>query len=723
MLEEFNLGGDILMVMTLTLACLLSASNVGSIWLDAGETSGTPLVITETAEYHLWAWAPRTGVERSDAVTIGEDNFDLPRNRDQKSDYSWYSLGSSTLKEGEHTVKLGEHIATLVATRDESYRPDHFIKATRVFDSPQAVADRRAQSAKHTDTVFTFPEYTLESWEQKARKLRTSILTSSGLWPLPDKTPLNTKIVDRIQHEDYSVEKVSYEAWPGYLVTGNLYRPVGEGPFPAVYSPHGHWEEGRLVNNEDNSVPGRSITLARMGAVVFAVDMVGYNDSMQFEHRWSSNELKLWGIHPFALQLWGGIRGLDFLEKLPDVDPERLGVTGASGGGTQTFALMAVDDRVKVAAPVNMISSTMQGGCVCENAPLIRFGNSNMEIGAMMAPRPLLMVSTSGDWTRETPHVEYPGIKSIYKLYDAEENVENVHLDYGHNYNKDSREAMYRFFGKHLIDPSKDWSGFTEPEFEMDSIDDLRMFNSKPDGIASGKDVIANIQKIMAQRDIGPANRDAIRSILGTTVPTANELTSERLSMERQGDRVIEKWIIGRLGTGDAIPAILYRSYENVGQDAVNMVSTNGKADWFDTNGEPVRAVTQHLEEGKAVLLIDPFLTGEHHSPYARTERLRIGAFMETFQPTDTGFRVQDILTAIAYLNSRRDLSQRFTVQAKGSGTLWAKLALIANDGGFKLIADDFSIDDDDPRWADEFYLPSILSIGGWSTIEALVEE
>src|SRR5690606_37701194 len=149
--------------------------------------------------------------------------------------------------------------------------------------------------------------------------------------------------------------------------------------------------------------PARHITFARMGIVAFSYDMIGYNDSMQFEHNWGGEKEKLWGLHPFAMQLWSSIRAVDFLSELPDVDPERIAATGASGGGTQTFSLMAVDPRIKVAAPVNMISSTMQGGCLCENAPIIRLNNSNMEIGALMAPRPLLLVSATGDWTRETP--------------------------------------------------------------------------------------------------------------------------------------------------------------------------------------------------------------------------------------------------------------------------------------------------------------------------------
>jgi len=429
---------------------------------------------------------------------------------------------------------------------------------------------------RHTDTVYTMPEFeSVAAWEDYAEDLRKRILISSGLYPLPERTPLNAKISGRVQLDDYSVEKVRIEAWPGFYVTGNLYRPVGDGPFPGVLMPHGHWAEGRLEDGERGSVPARAITFARMGAVAFTIDMVGYNDSCQLEHRWSDSAKKLWGIHPFALQLWGSIRALDFLEDLPDVDPERLGCTGASGGGTQTFSLMAVDPRVKVAAPVNMISSTMQGGCVCENAPVLRLDNSNMEIGALMAPRPLLMVSATGDWTRETPRVEYPAIRSVYALYGAEHRIANVHVDAPHNYNLDSREAVYPFFGRWLIDDTRDWSDFSEPPYMAETKEDLLVF---PAGIppveADGEEKIFETIRAAIEGkwdEVLPRSReeriefahrfgDVLETVLGARVPAANDLASERMRMDRRDGYVVEAWIIGRRDVGDRIPAILFRN-------------------------------------------------------------------------------------------------------------------------------------------------------------------
>jgi hypothetical protein len=283
---------------------------------------------------------------------------------------------------------------------------------------------------------------TLEEWKVRAAWLREHVLASAGLLPMPVKPPLSAQIFDTITRADYSVSKVYFESLPGFFVTGNLYRPLGEGPFPAVLSPHGHWTYGRLENTQLNSGPGRAIGLARLGFVVFSHDMIGYNDSRQLTHTFGGRREGLWGLSLAGLQLWNSIRAIDFLESLPDVRKDAIAATGESGGGTQTFLLAAVDSRVAVAAPVNMISLHMQGGCLCENAPGLRLETTNVEIAATIAPRPLLMISATGDWTKETLEVEYPAVRKIYGLFGAADRVHAVRMDAEHNYNRESREAM-----------------------------------------------------------------------------------------------------------------------------------------------------------------------------------------------------------------------------------------------------------------------------------------
>jgi len=606
-----------------------------------------------------------------------------------------------------------------------------------VLEERAAIADRRAHDVRHTDTVFTMREFeSVSAWEVFAADLRERILLSSGLWPAPEKTPLKAKVFDRMEGDGYTIEKVHFDAFPGLLVTGNLYRPIGDGPFPGVIAPHGHWSDGRFANEERGSVPGRAITLARMGMVCFTYDMVGYNDSMQLTHRWSRPKCAAWGLHPFAIQLWSSIRALDFLETLPDVDPDRLACTGASGGGTQTFAVSAVDPRVKVAAPVNMISSTMQGGCVCENAPIIRFENSNMEIGALMAPRPLLLVSATGDWTVKTPEVEYPAIRSIYALYDADENVKNVHIDAGHNYNQASREAMYRFFGPRLLgEPVEAWAEFTEPPFTVRPVEELRVFpdGELPPGYEKSTAVLnslierrkARATALSARLDSDPdfANevRHAIALTLGAATPEADALAPEQIGMEPRDRYLVERLILRRPETGAAIPALLYRSIAKVRQPLALLVHGAGKAAFAAAEGGPGDAILGLLGEGKAVMTIDPFLTGEHHPPGGATERATVGAFMDTFHPTDTALRVQDILTAVAYARGRGDLTGIVHLHGFEDGAVWSAYAGAIEPRIDAVILHPGEIADlGEAAFDERFYIPSIKTLGGYAAAKRL---
>lgn len=326
------------------------------------------------------------------------------------------------------------------------------------------------------DDRFDPPRYTsLESWNARASYIREHILASAGLLPMPKKSELKPVVSGEIRHDDYIVVKVRFESLPGFYVTGNLYRPIGDGPFPGILSPHGHWTNGRLENSDVTSIPGRAIGLARLGFVVFSHDMIGYADSRQLTHTFGSPREELWGLSLGGLQLWNSIRALDFLETLPYVRKGGFGATGESGGGTQTFLLAAVDPRVAVAAPVNMISLHMQGGCVCENMPNLRVDINNVEIAATIAPRPMLMVSATGDWTNETLEKEYPAVRSIYALFGAEPKVHAVRMDAPHNYNKDSREAVYAWMARWLTGAPAD-TKIVERPFTVDPAEKLLVF-------------------------------------------------------------------------------------------------------------------------------------------------------------------------------------------------------------------------------------------------------
>ncbi len=292
-----------------------------------------------------------------------------------------------------------------------------------------------------------------EAWLERAAKIRKQIFVGANLDPLPEKSPLNANIHSLRRYEGYSVESVFFEVLPGFFAYGSLYRPVGRtAPFPAVLCPHGHYEgpEGGRLRPDHQQ---RCATLARMGAVVFSYDMIGFGDSLHlgWKHK-----------HPQALtlQTWTSVRAVDFLESLEDVDRTRIGVTGCSGGGTQSFLLTAIDERIAVSVPVAMVSAHFFGGCHCESGMPIHktaeLETNNVEFAALAAPRPMLLVSVGGDWTRNTPKVEFPYIQGVYRALGAPDNVENCHFpDEDHGYQYVKRQAMYPFMVKHLrLDPN-----------------------------------------------------------------------------------------------------------------------------------------------------------------------------------------------------------------------------------------------------------------------------
>src|SRR6266496_4418384 len=372
----------------------------------------------------------------------------------------------------------------------------------RVLPEGKLPNDTRLEPLKDLDGYFPFtPPASAAAWEKRAERVRRQILLSQGLWPMPTKTPLNPVIHGKIDRGEYTVEKVYFESVPGFFVTGNLYRPKNAtGKSPGVLFAHGHWADARLSESTDAELRrelaggeerfeqgGRSrfqsmcVQLARMGCVVWQWDMLGNSDSqqlsMQLVHGFKTqrpemNTVENWGLFSpqaeahlqsaMGLQTWNSIRSLDFLLSLPEVDATRIAMTGASGGGTQTMILAAIDPRVKLSFPAVMVSTAMQGGCTCENACLLRVGTGNVEFAGLFAPKPQGMTSAN-DWTKEMATKGFPELKQLYTLLGAPNNV-TLHRGehFPHNYNAVSRGAFYGWLNRHFN------LGFKEPVLERD---------------------------------------------------------------------------------------------------------------------------------------------------------------------------------------------------------------------------------------------------------------
>ncbi len=560
--------------------------------------------------------------------------------------------------------------------------------------------DLRNTYTPNTDTHFAMPEYkTLAEWEARRGELRKQILLAAGLLPLPEKAPLDPQIFGRLERDGYTIEKVLLETMPGYYLAGNLYRPRGRtGKLPAVLKPHGHWNYGRLENQPLFSGQAIAVNFALQGYVVFAYDMVGWNDTIQTPHAFGSPREQLWSFGPLGLQLWNSIRAVDFLESLPEVDAKRIGVTGASGGGTQTFLLTAVDDRLAFSAPVNMISAIMQGGSPCENAPGLRVGAFNVEIASMMAPRPMMVVSATGDWTRNVPKEEFPAIRRIYELYGKPGNTDVIQIDAPHNYNQASREAVYRFFGKHVLGAQEDRS-FAERDVRDEKLQDLMVLHNRtlPAGALSFGQIFEQWQAMSRRQAEGVRDRETIRERLQLTIGA--QWPKEVLDSV-QGEQVV----LSRAGKGDRVPGI----WVDGRAPAALVVHPDG-ADAARNS----REVRELKAAGRAMLLIDAFQTGSAVAPRDRSHR-----FFLTFNRSDDANRVQDILTALAFLKAKKP--GEIELVGLDRAAVWSVFAAALSPEKVKLNAAAQSFAGTDQEFLDRFFVPGIQRAGGWKAALAL---
>ncbi len=594
--------------------------------------------------------------------------------------------------------------------------------------------DRRATEVRHLDLTYSFAApATKDAWLRRATQLRQQIMVSAGLWPLPEKTALNAHIFGRLDRGDYTVEKVYFESYPGHYVTGNLYRPKNvSGKAPAVLLPHGHWQYGRLENQPLNSGPTRAANFAKLGFVAFTWDMVGYDDSIAIPHTFASHreglvQASLWGVNLLGLQLWNSIRSVDFVAALPDVDSARIGVTGESGGGTQTFLLSAVDDRIKVSAPVNMISSTMQGGSLCENAPNLRIDTNNMEIGAMMAPRPMLMIAATGDWTKNTPTVEYPAIRKVYELFDAADRVSYAQFDAPHNYHRESREAVYGWFA-HWLQGRADTTPIKEKSPGSLALTDLLVFYGLPRPANELNEQQLTASLIQSRRrqfeEVWPrdaAGLETFREQYGTTLkyalmaesPQPEEIIAGKSDSSRMGNLLIESLELTRRGRGDVVPIAICNPAQRTQTQLssyVLVVSPPGSGDDPAKDG----FIAQLVNAGQTVVLLNGF-KGRIEKQAA--EKFK---FITTYNRTDDANNIQDILTVVSYLNQRRGRA-RLSLVGKDRAGLWLLLAQALAPKADRIVVDaaQFNHNSDD-AFLTLLAIPDLRRAGDFATAVAV---
>jgi dienelactone hydrolase len=501
-----------------------------------------------------------------------------------------------------------------------------------------------------------------------------------------------------------------------------------------VLCPHGHWANGRffdageeaakkqIVEGAERFLSGgrhplqaRCVQLVRMGCIVFHYDMIGYADSVQIplelahgfkKQRPEFDTPENWGFFStqaelrqqsiMGLQTYNSLRALDWLSELPEVDPARIGVTGASGGGTQTFILCAIDSRPAAAFPAVMVSTAMQGGCTCENCSNLRIGTGNIEFAAMMAPRPLGMTGAN-DWTVELATKGLPELKKHYEMLGVPERVmAKVMPHFGHNYNYVGREVMYHWFNQHLA------MGQPEPVIEEDfqplTVAEMTVWDEGHPKPPQGGDYERSLLKAMTDEsdrqiaaltpsDAGTLARfrevvgGGVDVIVGRTLPAPDSLELKAVSSEPQGEYTLQKAIVRNKPQEEEVPClILHPAKWN--NRVVIWVSDAGKAGLYGGDGKLLPAALELLQAGSAIVAPDLVYQGEFLADGKPLEQRRSVENPREYAGYTLGYnsalfaqRAHDILTLAAFCQNYAGQKPAVDVLGAGAAAAWAAAA------------------------------------------------
>ncbi|MBI5707938.1 MAG: acetylxylan esterase [Armatimonadetes bacterium] len=568
---------------------------------------------------------------------------------------------------------------------------------------PGAVSDDAVLGGKGPDIMKNFLEAKVKA--AAARPLPKSVaevgqrrpvdrkefMRMMGLDPLPPRTPLNAKITGVFHRPGYRVEKLVYESRPGFFVTGLLYVPEPLGAslgvrelarafpsaaeenesesasklahsqtFPVILDVHGHWP----VKKQTGVVQDRCIFQALRGYVALCIDTPGHSfeaDDAPIERRWQGQHndwsLMLGSANTTALYAWDAMRGLDYLETRPECDTNKVGITGASGGGLATLYTFAADDRIKVAVPVVYATSlevNPHNGCLCNHVPGTLQVGDRSDILAIRAPNPVLVIGATVDTEFPPAGTQKTGekLRAIWKLFGKEDDAQWKVFPGGHDYNQAMQELAMGFFDKHLKGVG-DGSPVPRPAFknEPDSSPETQVLGGRtPDRAITQRDVA--LQNLKRARD---HTWEEVLKLNGGT-PTACPLNWS----EKPIDGSNKSYVTYQSEAGLTIPGILWKP---AGQPkaTVVLISEGGKAAAgreFD--------VPSMLKEGYACLAIDVRGFGELQGLDPR---------LMTYLGTADAFAMGwDAAVAAKHL-----VAQGQKVVVAGQGATGSQVALFAN--------------------------------------------
>lgn len=380
-----------------------------------------------------------------------QSHFDITiRYPDELVDDRWVTYADWRFRpDPERTLSniLSSQDLTFVKEGDKKYKLKSYEYYRWSFEDGREKAEYLA-GLYHDSVTWT-------KRKEELRKCMWAALKLKGIPAWPDAGPV---ITNSRNMNGYAIENVALEVLPGVYTFGSVYKPAGTNEkYPVILCPNGHWKDGRYRLNHQV----RCAMMAKMGAVVVSYDLFAWGESiLQFKYEDHRRSLAM------TMQVLNTFRFLDYLLEHEDTDEERIAIVGGSGGGSHSMLIAALDDRISVTVPVVMLSCYMYGGCPCESGMPVHLcgnGTNNIELSAMAAPRPQLIISDGKDWTAHVPDFEFPLVQRIYSFFGKSGMVENAHFaDEGHDFGPSKRMAVYPFIAKHLqmdISRIKDPSG------------------------------------------------------------------------------------------------------------------------------------------------------------------------------------------------------------------------------------------------------------------------
>lgn len=502
-------------------------------------------------------------------------------------------------------------------------------------DAPNALYHHLADQAygylgKRSSKVANL--HSLQDWQQRQDWIRTTL--SKAVGPFPEKTPLNPQITKVVQKDDYRIENIIYASQPGYYVTSSLFipTPLKKGKkAPVVIYCSGHSSSGYRSRTYQRTI----INLVKKGFVVFAIDPMGQGERLQYydprtgesRFRWPSYEHSYAGAQLFITGntlarnfIWDGIRAVDYLLTRKEVDPKRIGITGRSGGGTQSAFIAAFDDRIKALASGNYFTNftRLYQSMGPQDAEQNFFygiarGLDMADLLVVRAPKPALMITTSRDMFPVQGAIETTAeVTKIYKAYGREDEFYRVSDDAPHASTKKNREAMYAFFQKHLNnpgDPTDEDIEYLKEELQVTETGQLATSLKGETAFSLNK---KDAEKRMLELEKARKNRpeyfggvlNAARELSGYREPEQIEEPVFVGRIQRDG-YTVEKYFVK--GEGDYVIPYLLMEPEASSDKALLYIHPLGKVAGSDEGGE----MEWFVKKGYTVLAPDIIGTGE----------------------------------------------------------------------------------------------------------------